>query len=92
MTKSIRYEVHYGGRVQGVGFRWTVIRTAGGFDVTGFVRNLHDGRVQLVAEGHAAEVDRFLAEIRATMGANIRDEQIDRTAAMGKFHEFSIQH
>jgi acylphosphatase len=92
MTDRIRYEVHYSGRVQGVGFRWTAVRIAGGLDVTGFVRNLGDGRVQLVAEGSAAELDRLLAELRAAMGANIRDEHIDRSVAMGSFHAFSIQH
>ena len=53
-------EIHYAGRVQGVGFRYTVRSLAARFDVTGFVRNLPDGRVHLVVEGDARRNRRFL--------------------------------
>ena len=53
-------QVFYGGNVQGVGFRWTVRDAAKGFDVTGWVRNLPDGRVELQATGEEAEVRAFL--------------------------------
>ena len=48
-----RQQLHilYEGRVQGVGFRYTTKSVANGFEVTGTVRNLTDGRVELVAEG-----------------------------------------
>jgi acylphosphatase len=55
-------QVFYEGRVQGVGFRWTTKRIAQGFDVTGTVRNLPDGRVELQVCGD--EVAEFLTEIR----------------------------
>lgn len=55
--------VFYEGRVQGVGFRWTVKDVARGFDVTGWVKNLPDGRVELLVFGEAAEVEAFLHEI-----------------------------
>ena len=44
-------EIFYSGRVQGVGFRYTAKTVAAGFEITGTVRNLPDGRVELVAEG-----------------------------------------
>ena len=53
-------QVFYEGNVQGVGFRWTVRDAAKGFDVTGWVRNLPDGRVELQAIGEEAEVRAFL--------------------------------
>jgi acylphosphatase len=56
-------QIFYEGRVQGVGFRFTVKQIARGFDVTGWVRNLEDGRVELQAVGEASEVDAFLAAI-----------------------------
>ncbi len=59
-----RVMVHYSGRVQGVGFRATVRQIACGFDVTGAVRTLPDGRVELIAEGAADELAAFLAAIR----------------------------
>jgi acylphosphatase len=58
-----RATVFYAGRVQGVGFRATVRHLARGYDVTGSVRNLADGRVELVAEGARPEVQAFLEGI-----------------------------
>lgn len=57
-------QVFYEGRVQGVGFRWTVKNLAQGFDVTGWVRNLPDGRVELHAAGDAEELTAFLEAIQ----------------------------
>ena len=60
----IARSVHYEGRVQGVGFRYTVKNIARGFDVTGTVRNLPDGRVELVAVAEDPdELEAFLEEI-----------------------------
>jgi len=58
-----RVTVLYSGRVQGVGFRATVRHLACGYDVTGTVRNLCDGRVELVAEGTRDELKDFLKGI-----------------------------
>ena len=60
---SERLRALYTGRVQGVGFRDTAQRLAGRFAVSGFVRNLDDGRVELVAEGEPVEVNAFLDAI-----------------------------
>ncbi|MFW6168868.1 MAG: acylphosphatase [Planctomycetota bacterium] len=87
-----RREIWYQGDVQGVGFRYTVTRTAQQFAVTGFVRNLSDGRVHLVCEGAAAELDAFLGEIANRMAAFIRDTQEDRRPATGAFSRFEIRH
>ena len=51
-----RFRIVYTGRVQGVGFRWQVSQVAEDFAVTGFVRNLEDGTVELLVEGCVAEV------------------------------------
>lgn len=85
-------EVYYSGRVQGVGFRFTVRSLAGRFDVTGYVRNMPDGRVHLVAEGAADEVVAFLDEIKTEMGYYIRDIQETTRPATGQFSLFEIRH
>ncbi|HYW81009.1 MAG TPA: acylphosphatase [Thermoguttaceae bacterium] len=86
-----RREIHYSGRVQGVGFRYTVRSLAARFDVTGFVRNLSDGRVQLVVEGSVPEVGRFLDTIATEMGHYIADTRSTTESASGRFERFEIR-
>jgi len=59
----VSLQVLYDGNVQGVGFRWSVRDAAKGFDVTGWVRNLADGRVELQVTGDENEVRAFLDRI-----------------------------
>jgi len=67
--------VHYEGRVQGVGFRWTVKNLAREFEVAGTVKNLPDGRVELLVQGDADEVEDFLEAIRdSTLAGHISTE------------------
>jgi len=92
VTATERVDVHYSGRVQGVGFRHTTSVLARGFEVTGFVQNLPDGRVRLVAEGESGEVQRFLDAIDEELGSLIRQTSIDRLAATGEFGRFTIRY
>ena len=85
-------EIHYAGRVQGVGFRYTVRSLAARCDVTGFVRNLPDGRVHLVVEGGAGEIEDFLQAIKAEMNTYIGDVQETTRPATGRFPAFEIRH
>jgi acylphosphatase len=86
-----RLTIHYSGRVQGVGFRYTTKTVAAGFEVRGRIRNLPDGRVQLVVEGEAAELEAFRAAIRdAGLAGFIRDEQVTWSEATNEFRGFEI--
>lgn len=68
-------QVFYEGNVQGVGFRWTVRNIAKGFDVTGWIRNLADGRVEMQINGDDAEVRSFLEAVTASeLRAHIRKQ------------------
>ncbi len=57
-------QVFFEGRVQGIGFRYSVRQIAKGYDVVGWVRNLPDGRVELEVSGEREEVEAFLHAIR----------------------------
>jgi acylphosphatase len=75
----ISLQVFYEGTVQGVGFRWSVRHVAKGFDVTGWVRNLPDGRVELQATGEEAEVRAFLDAIAQGELHGLIKKQTDST-------------
>ena len=86
-----RVQVDYAGRVQGVGFRYTVKSLVTGFEVTGMIRNLPDGRVELVAEGAKEELEAFQQAVRDSgLGPLIVDEQASWSEARGDFCGFEI--
>jgi acylphosphatase len=88
-----RVTVFYSGRVQGVGFRATVCGLARGYDVTGTVRNLPDGRVELIAEGAKIELAAFLEGIATSdLSGYIAARPETWTRAEGNLRGFSIGH
>jgi acylphosphatase len=83
--------VFYSGRVQGVGFRYTVKSITPGFEVTGTVRNLDDGRVELIAEGEREELDAFRQAVRESgLGRLIQREEEIFGPGNGQFRGFEI--
>jgi acylphosphatase len=78
--------------VQGVGFRYTTRRIASRFEVAGYVRNLPDGRVLVVAEGRPEEIERFLSAIRQQMRGYVDEERETVQLATGQFRGFEIRH
>ena len=86
-----RMMVLYSGRVQGVGFRYQTRQVSAGFEVTGQVRNLPDGRVELVAEGSQPELEEFLEAIRQSgLKGFIRNEEVTWSDPRGEFRGFTI--
>src|SRR5262245_42953377 len=84
-------QLHYSGRVQGVGFRATAKRVAHGYEVTGTVRNLPDGRVEMVVEGERRELEAFQQAIRESgLGHFIRLEETRWVPARNEFRGFEI--
>lgn len=90
-ANKIAREVLYRGRVQGVGFRYNARQIARRFEVQGFVRNLDDGRVQLVASGTQAEVDRFLAAVAESMEGNIVEAVESELPSACEYSSFEIR-
>ena len=86
-----RLHIFYSGRVQGVGFRYTTKVTACGFEVTGTVRNLLDGRVEMIAEGERTELEEFRRALQdSEVGRFVRQEEAVWSAAKNEFRGFEI--
>jgi len=86
-------QVLYEGKVQGVGFRYSVRQIAKGFDVTGSVRNLRDGRVELMARGEEDEVHTFLEAIaQSELRAHIKTQTRASSPDAPPFRGFEIRH
>jgi acylphosphatase len=85
--------VYFKGRVQGVGFRYTCRSISKGYSVTGCVKNLEDGRVELLAEGERSEIEEFLKGIEQShLKPFIKERAITWTDATGKWRDFHIEH
>jgi acylphosphatase len=88
-----RVHVFYSGRVQGVGFRATAEEAAQCLGVVGWVKNLRDGRVELVAEADEATLEQLLERIRTGPMKNfIHQVEISRGSASDTFDEFEIRY
>jgi acylphosphatase len=85
-----RLHIYYSGRVQGVGFRFTAEAVARRFKVSGFAKNLGDGRVEVVAEGDEARLKGFMEGIHEMMKRHITDEKLSWEDATGEFRGFGI--
>jgi acylphosphatase len=86
-----RLQIWYSGRVQGVGFRYTVKALAAGYELTGVIRNLPDGRVELIVEGSRDELEAFQKGVRESgVGSGIAQEKTSWSEAKNEFRGFEI--
>lgn len=91
MAENVRIEAYFSGHVHGVGFRFTTIDIAGRFpEIGGFVRNLPDGRVEVIAEGPEERLIAFIAAVGEEMGPYIRRVDKKLIAAIGEFSGFRV--
>ena len=91
MKKRVR--VIFSGRVQGVGFRYTTRDIARQFEMTGYVKNLSDGSVELVSEGDEAELQSFVQAIHdSSMRRNIHDTRLAWSDVLSEFDSFGISY
>jgi len=86
-----RKQVYFSGRVQGVGFRYTARHIAGNYEIGGFVRNLPDGRVELLVQGPKTQIKAFLDELTATMGRSIIKTTVQDQPCLDEFDGFEIR-
>jgi acylphosphatase len=83
--------IHYSGHVQGVGFRYTALYVARGFDVAGYVENQPDGRVCVEVEGDPEEVNAFIAAIGERMQGYVRTVERSSRRCARQYHGFTIR-
>jgi acylphosphatase len=81
----------YHGRVQGVGFRFTCQRIAADNNITGWVKNLHDGGVQVIAEGDQADLKKFFNELKDSMARYVSSDNIQWLDFQKEFKGFNIR-
>jgi acylphosphatase len=91
MAEVLYETVFFSGHVQGVGFRYSVLQIAREFEVTGYVSNLTDGRVQVEAEGAKSDVDSFINAIEEKMHGYIRKVERRGGMRMSQFIGFVIK-
>tara|TARA_Y100001934_G_C12344789_1_gene772172 strand:- start:952 stop:1236 length:285 start_codon:yes stop_codon:yes gene_type:complete len=89
-TDTFFLRVLFDGRVQGVGFRWSTLTVAKDFAITGFVKNLPDGKVELHAEGEEIVVRAFLEALRSKMALFVEGCQVVEERAPQRYEDFSI--
>ncbi|HWL91949.1 MAG TPA: acylphosphatase [Phycisphaerae bacterium] len=92
MSDRIRRQILYSGRVQGVGFRYTATAVSRDYPVAGYVKNLSDARVEVVAEGEPSELDRFQAALEEKMRCYVQQSTVRESDATGEFSGFTVRH
>ncbi len=86
-----RLHAYVSGYVQGVGFRYFTLRTAQQLALVGWVRNLSDGSVEVVAEGRKAVLEAFLTELkRGPQSSRVENVRYTWYPARGEFNKFEV--
>lgn len=91
MSEVHHETVYFSGRVQGVGFRYTTLQVAKEFEVSGWVKNLIDGRVQLETEGAPHTVKAFITALEDRMHGYIRKTERQSEKRVPQFVGFGIR-
>lgn len=91
MDKKKRAHIYYSGSVQGVGFRFAAERFGLALGLGGWVRNLDDGRVEVICEGRESGIHEFLREMNNVFKARIDDTDIAWSEPTGEFEAFDIR-
>lgn len=83
--------IFYSGMVQGIGFRYTVLRFCQSIgELSGWVRNLSDGRVEILVEGKKEKIEQLVKNIDQHFGGYIRQKELQFSVAAGEFQDFQV--
>ena len=89
MTQTAK-RIIFVGRVQGVGFRFTAYNAANRYGLTGWVRNILDGSVEMLAQGPSDDIDDCLRDINNTLADYIRETKIEEIPPDPQYKDFKI--
>jgi len=89
MAETARHII-FKGHVQGVGFRFTVLNAASRYRLTGYVRNLPDGAVEMLTQGQAADIDDCISDIDESFAGYVKETIINDVPADPKYTDFKI--
>ena len=81
----------YSGRVQGVGFRYTVRMFASRLGLVGWVKNLTDSRVEVIVEGNKKDIEQLIESVSGQFEGFIREKNINYNPATGQYAEFNVK-
>lgn len=90
MKEQVAKHIIFVGRVQGVGFRFTSLDIARRYQLNGFVRNLFDGTVEMVAQGEPRDVSDCIRDISESFAGHIRDTNIEEIPTNPQYKAFKI--
>ncbi len=89
---DVHHEViWFSGHVQGVGFRYSTLQVAKEFEVSGFVKNLDDGRVLVETEGEPKEIEKFITAIQERLHGHVRKTERRSAKRAAEFSGFTIR-
>ena len=89
---TVRIQINYYGNVQGVGFRWNVMQIASSYSVTGYVKNLISGSVEMMVEGISKEVMLMIAEVEEKLRDYWQSKETEERPGDPHFENFQVLH
>ena len=89
---AVRIQITYCGNVQGVGFRWNVMQIASSYSVTGYVKNLISGRVEMMVEGNKKEAFLMVAEVEDKLRDYWQSKETEERPGDPHFENFQVLH
>jgi acylphosphatase len=87
---TIAKHIIFIGRVQGIGFRFTAFNIANRYQLTGIVRNLMDGSVEMIAQGLSEDIDNCIQDIKESFADYIRETKIEVIPLNPQYTDFKI--
>lgn len=91
-VRPIGRKYKFYGRVQGVNFRFTTLQISKNFKVSGYVKNLDDGSVELLVFGNKDEIEKFVSKIREYFKYNITNLTVEEVEFSAEYDKFSIEY